>query len=139
MGPWTHGNRSVTFAGDVDFGLRSTLDNNIAEDYLQLRLEWFYRWLKKSEKLPIDDGSRVRFFLMGGSDGKCTEQGRMQHGGKWKSASDSPPADCSETSFYLEWSGERWRLSVCMPTKAKHAEFSYDPNNPVPTIGCISA
>ncbi len=34
LGPWTHGNRSITYAGDVDFGAAATLDENLAEDYL---------------------------------------------------------------------------------------------------------
>ena len=33
MGPWTHGDRSRSYAGDVDFGAASVLDGNIATDY----------------------------------------------------------------------------------------------------------
>ncbi|MGZ8266132.1 MAG: CocE/NonD family hydrolase [Burkholderiales bacterium] len=36
LGPWTHGERSVTFAGDVDFGPEATFDGNVAESYLAL-------------------------------------------------------------------------------------------------------
>jgi hypothetical protein len=38
LGPWTHGGRSVTFAGDIDFGRGSIVDGNLAVDYLELRL-----------------------------------------------------------------------------------------------------
>ena len=41
LGPWTHGQRSVTYAGDVDFGPAATLDGNIAPDYIALRRAWF--------------------------------------------------------------------------------------------------
>ncbi len=46
LGPWTHGDRSLTYAGDVDFGPAATLDNNLAPDFLTLRLNWFDCWLK---------------------------------------------------------------------------------------------
>ena len=45
MGPWTHGDRSLSYAGNVDFGEESVLDSNIAADYFQMRLDWFKRWL----------------------------------------------------------------------------------------------
>lgn len=38
LGPWTHGNRSASFAGEVDFGPQATLDGNLAADFLTLRL-----------------------------------------------------------------------------------------------------
>lgn len=36
LGPWTHGQRSVTFSGDVDFGPDAPLDGNLAADYQTL-------------------------------------------------------------------------------------------------------
>lgn len=133
MGPWTHGNRSVTHAGDVDFGPQSTLDQNIAQDYLQLRLEWFHRWLKP-EAPPFTDRP-VRFFLMGGGDGKRNENGRMQHGGSWITTSHWPPSRLSEKYLNLEWLGGHGRLSEHAPMELEHAGYSYDPHDPVPTIG----
>lgn len=29
LGPWTHGDRSLSYAGEVDFGPESTLDDNL--------------------------------------------------------------------------------------------------------------
>ena len=133
MGPWTHGNRSVTFAGDVDFGPQSTLDHNIARDYLQLRLEWFNRWLKPDSP-PLPD-EPVRYFLMGGGDGSRNQQGRLQHGGCWQSADTWPPPHLSELSLHLDGSGKPGRLSGDIPVEARFAEYRYDPRDPVPTIG----
>ncbi len=48
LGPWTHGDRQLTYAGDVDFGAAATIDGNVAADFLTLRLRWFDRWLKGS-------------------------------------------------------------------------------------------
>ena len=36
LGPWTHGDRSLSYAGDVDFGAAATVDGNLAEDFFAL-------------------------------------------------------------------------------------------------------
>ena len=46
LGPWTHGDRSLTYAGDVDFGPAAPVDGNLAEDFFALRRRWFDRWVK---------------------------------------------------------------------------------------------
>ena len=33
MGPWTHGARSVSYAGDVEQGPTAAVDDNLAVDY----------------------------------------------------------------------------------------------------------
>ncbi len=37
MGPWTHGDRSKTFAGDVDFGTAATIAHTMRSDLLSKR------------------------------------------------------------------------------------------------------
>jgi putative CocE/NonD family hydrolase len=129
MGPWTHGDRSVTHAGDVDFGPQATLDGNIAADYLRLRLDWFRRWLLDgagTEKPP------VRYFQMGGGSGSKTASGRLDHGGCWREARQWPPAEAREVMFYPHADGS---LRAAPPQKAATADYRYDPRDPVPTIG----
>ncbi len=46
LGPWTHGDRSLSYAGDVDFGPAAPVDGNLAEDFFALRRAWFDRWVK---------------------------------------------------------------------------------------------
>ncbi len=46
MGPWTHGAHSVSHAGEIDLGPEAPVDGNLAEDYNELRLRLFDRWLK---------------------------------------------------------------------------------------------
>ena len=142
MGPWTHGNRSVTHAGDVDFGHQSTLDGNIAEDYLRMRLDWFGRWLKDQKDNGVDDVRRVRFFLMGGGDGRKDGNGRMRHGGRWVHSDVWPPANVVQKRLHLEWrdddgGGGVGRLSESVPAAGDGcaAEYLYDPSDPVPTVG----
>ncbi|WP_033319874.1 CocE/NonD family hydrolase [Streptomyces yerevanensis] len=131
MGPWTHGQRCVTYAGDVDFGPDATLSDNLDASYLAFRRRWFDAVLGRGG----DPGAlpRVRYFLMGGGDGRRDEAGRMRHGGRWRTDSQWPPTAARETAFYLHTSGELTTL----PQDAREAwvEYDFDPDNPVPTLG----
>ena len=133
MGPWTHGDRSSTHAGEVDFGGQSALDGNIAEDYLTLRLEWFRRWLLDGDMRTEWGEPRVTYFQMGGGSGEKSASGRLQHGGRWRSADAWPPPDATDRSFYLHSSGAL--LSAIPVERGAVMEYRYDPTDPVPTIG----
>jgi putative CocE/NonD family hydrolase len=133
MGPWTHGGRSVTWAGDVDFGTSATLDGNLAEDYRRLRLDWFDRWLQSRPADATYDAPPVRYFQMGGGDGKRLTTGRLAHGGRWRSAETWPPREVSPVTWYLHADGT---LRAEPPDTAQAwVEYRYDPTDPVPTIG----
>jgi putative CocE/NonD family hydrolase len=129
LGPWTHGERSVTYAGDVDFGAQATLDGALAEDYLAFRLAWFERWLKGRK--PAEDPV-VRYFRMGGGSGRRNAAGRLDHGGTWCTARDWPVPGSEFRAFYLHGDGA---LRTLKPTEDAALEFDFDPANPVPTIG----
>ena len=131
LGPWTHGERSVTFAGDVDFGANATLDGQVAEDYLALRLSWFDRVLKGSAPSAQDDPA-VRYFRMGGGSGRRNEAGRLDHGGSWRSAADWPVPGTDYRAYYLHADGS---LGTTPPRSDGFLEFDFDPAHPVPTIG----
>ncbi|GAA3355377.1 hypothetical protein GCM10017744_017690 [Streptomyces antimycoticus] len=76
---------------------------------------------------------RVRYFLMGGGDGRRDEAGRMRHGGRWHTDTQWAPAGTRETAFYCHTSGE---LSRERPTATRAwVEYDFDPNDPVPTLG----
>ena len=130
LGPWTHGERSVTHAGDVDFGSAATLDAQVAEDYLALRLEWFDRWLKG--KSAHEDPPPVRYFRMGGGSGLRNADGRLDHGGCWRTADDWPLPATKFRSYYLHPEGA---LRTEAPQADAFVEFDFDPAHPVPTIG----
>jgi putative CocE/NonD family hydrolase len=132
LGPWTHGDRSLTYAGDVDFGMAATLDGNLAPDYLTIRLRWFDAWLK-GEKNGVADEPPVRLFIMGGGSGAKNAAGRMDHGGRWRAEKDWPIPDAANTPYYLHGDGA---LAPRMPAAgAVPLSFDYDPQHPVPTIG----
>ena len=132
LGPWTHGDRSLTYAGDVDFGAAATVDGNLAEDFLALRLRWFDRWLKGIEN-GVGSEPAVRMFVMGGGSGRRNAAGRMEHGGRWQSAADWPPPALEHTPYYLHADG---LLSRQPPTaEDAHIAYDFDPSRPVPSIG----
>ena len=70
MGPWTHGQYEVTFAGDIDFGLESHVN------YLDTKLAWFDHYLK-GMKTEVVDWEPVRFFTMGTGGGGRTILGSL--------------------------------------------------------------
>ena len=132
LGPWTHGDRQLTYAGDVDFGPRATLDGNIAPDFLTLRLRWFDRWLKGIRN-GVDREPAVRLFVMGGGSGLKNAAGRMDHGGAWRSERDWPIPGTRWTPYYLEGVAG---LSTHKPAVEEESrQFEYDPRRPVPSIG----
>lgn len=132
LGPWTHGNRSVSYAGDVDFGPRATLDGNLAENYLAFRLRWFDRWLKGIEN-GVDTEPSVKLFVMGGGSGRRNAEGRLDHGGTWQSFEDWPLPQACYPRYYFHGDG---RLDTRMPSGAAEPLcYDYDPLHPVPTIG----
>ncbi|MBL8628212.1 MAG: CocE/NonD family hydrolase [Rhodospirillaceae bacterium] len=131
IGPWTHGQRSKTFAGDVDFGPRATLDDNLAADYVALRLDWFDHYLR-GHPAPQSLKSPVKIFVMGGGSGRRTDDGRIDHGGTWRDEADWPLQRAQVTPFYLHADGG---LSPHKPANAATRDWTHDPSDPVLTIG----
>jgi hypothetical protein len=132
LGPWTHGDRQLTYAGDVDFGPTATIDGNVATDFLTLRLRWFDRYLKGIRN-GMDAEPKVRVFVMGGGTGRRNAAGRIDHGGRWRAERDWPIPDTTWTSYFFARSGglgvEKSRDDFAWD------EYVFDPRTPVPTIG----
>lgn len=128
MGPWTHGDRSVTGFGDVDFGPQATIDSWCG-DWKSYRLGFFDHVTKGK---PTDEPP-VRVFLMGGGTGRRNAEGRLDHGGQWLSLSDWPPEDVRYTPYYFSNDGGLGREMAA--EGAAPLRYDFDPSNPVPTIG----
>jgi len=131
LGPWTHGQHSITYAGDVDFGPAAIFEGHIDEDYLKFRADWFDHCLKPGT--PKTDTPTVRYFRMGGGSGRKNADGRLDHGGTWHSAADWPIPGSEFRNYYLHSDGTLRRE----PPQSTTASLSYDfdPDNPVPTMG----
>jgi putative CocE/NonD family hydrolase len=132
LGPWTHGDRSLTYAGDVDFGPSAPVDGNLAEDFFALRRRWFDQWLKGLAN-GVEAELPVRVFVMGGGSGRRNSAGRLDHGGRWRMAADWPLPETQRTKFYLH---SNRRLGRDLPDEnARPLDYVVDPRHPVPTIG----
>ena len=126
MGPWTHGGWGVSNAGDVDFGTHSFINYN------DLRLAWFDHYLK-GMNTEVSDWSPVKIFVMGTGEGLPNYQGRLHHSGHWRDERDFPLPDTQFTPYYLHADGG---LSTTLPSADESTScFSFDPRDPVPTIG----
>ena len=131
MGPWTHGARSTTFSGDIDFGPGATLDADTGTSIFEQRLRWYDRHLKQTSGLG--ENPPVRLFIMGGGSGRKTAEGRLDHGGRWRSERDWPIPDARLTAFHLHPDGG---LKTAAPAaEVRPIVYDFDPNHPVPTIG----
>lgn len=133
MGPWVHGGigRAETHVGDVDFGSAALVK---PEEYSTLQLKWFDQALK-GKTTGIYEEPPVKMFVMGGGDGRKNQEGRMNHGGKWRFEKDWPLPRARNTKFYFHADGS---LSTTRPRDEKTTVFLYDPKDPVPTIGGAS-
>ena len=132
LGPWTHGDRSLNYAGDVDFGATAPVDGNLAEDFFELRRRWFDRWLKGVPN-GVEPEPPVRIFVMGGGSGRRNADGRLDHGGRWRSAADWPLPETQWAKLYLH--SDRSLGAEPQSSDAVPVDYLSDPKSPVPTIG----
>ena len=131
LGPWTHGDRSLSYAGEVDFGDAAPVDGTLAADFFDLRRRWFDHWMRG---LPngVETEPKVRVFVMGGGSGRRNRDGRLDHGGRWREASEWPLPETRWTRFYLH---PDHGLSPTPPASAGALDYVFDPRNPAPTRG----
>ena len=132
MGPWLHGARNSTSAGDAEFGPEATVGGHVCASWLEFRRRWFDRWLKQVEN-GVDAEPRVSVFLMGGGTARRTPAGRFDHGGRWIEGTDWPLPGTEFRPFHLHADG---RLAEETPgDDVPPVVYDFDPRNPVPTIG----
>ncbi len=131
LGPWTHGDRSLSHAGEVEFGDAAPVDGNLADDFFDLRRRWFDHWIRGMSN-GVGAEPPVRVFVMGGGSGRRNRDGRLDHGGRWRAASEWPLPETHWTRFYLY--PDRG-LGVEPPTRAGALDYVFDPRDPAPTRG----
>jgi putative CocE/NonD family hydrolase len=129
VGIWLHGGSmlSSSHVGEVDFGLDA-----IVGDLNSVRLQFFDQYMKGYDT-GIEDGPPIEVFVMGGGSGLKNAEGRMQHGGSWRGAERWPLPETRFTNYYLHADGS---LSPEPPGQTDPPSvYTYNPNDPVPTIG----
>ena len=128
LGPWTHGDRSQTWFGDVEFGPDATIDS-WAGDWRDYRLRFF----DQAVHGRADGEPPVRYFIMGGGSGRRNIAGHLEHGGRWATAETWPPPGMVRQAWHLHPAG---LLAPAPPvTNAPPISYDFDPAHPVPTIG----
>ncbi len=132
LGPWTHGDRSLSYAGEVEFGPAAPVDGNLAEDFFELRRRWFDRWIKQAEN-GVETEPAVRVFIMGGGSGRRNRDGRLEHGGFWRSAAAWPLPQTRWTRLHLH--SDRGLATTAPPPGAAPLDYTFDPRDPTPTLG----
>ena len=125
IGPWTHGGQTRNWAGDAQFTPDAALDFNA------WRLRWLDRWMKGTEN-GVDREAPVRLYVMGGGDAHKTAEGRVFVGGSWRDEQEWPLARTAYTPYYLHAGG---LLAPDKPSSHPPSVYSFDPRNPVPTLG----
>jgi uncharacterized protein len=121
LGPWCHGPTSPEGRiGDVVFGKDAILDE------IGTALEWFDYSLKDASN-DYAAGAPVRLFVMGEN--------------RWRDEKEFPLARTRYTRYYLRstkspnTAAGDGTLSPQAPGSEPPAAFTYDPADPVPTIG----
>jgi putative CocE/NonD family hydrolase len=131
MGPWIHGQQAKSTHGQVDFGAEAAIHSELA-----WRLEWYDHWLKGSDNSvgkAAPFATKVRLYVMGTGDGHKTDKGLLFHGGAWREEHEWPLTRAKSTPYYLGKSG---LLGTEKPSADQDkSTFTFDPQNPVPTIG----
>lgn len=133
MGPWIHGQQGKSAHGQVDFGADAAIP-----DELGWRLEWYDHWLKgrgNSVGKAAPFATKVRIFTMGTGDGRKTEKGMLSHGGRWRDENEWPPAASKPVKYFFGANGQLDNTAATTPTQTASTSFTFDPKNPVPTIG----
>lgn len=121
VGPWTHTaiGDAAPF-GDIDFGSQAGMD--IPAEHLR----WYDQRLKGLDT-GIDEEPPIRIFVMGANE--------------WRSEQEWPLERTEYTRFYLHSSGRAnssfgdGALTTDAPEVESFDSYSYDPENPVPTLG----
>ncbi|GAB5412457.1 MAG: CocE/NonD family hydrolase [Congregibacter sp.] len=110
LGPWPHGWNASTTTGEVDFGDRSLINDEV------MMLEWFDHYLKGQ---PLAKRAPVLLFVMGRNE--------------WREEQEWPLARTVYQDWYLHANGT---LSPEPPeADSGRLSYLYDPADPVPTLG----
>ena len=125
-GPWAYGE-----VGDVEFGPEYPSNDRHERDRDE-QMRFFDQFLKGIDT-GISDEPKMKIFVMGGGNGIKSDQGRMSHGGRWCLEEVWPLPQTKLTTYHFHADGTL--RSETPEVDAPSSSYSYDPENPVPTIG----
>ena len=96
-------------------------------DYHEIMLGFFDRFVKGVKNTRIDSLAKVTYFTMGSN--------------KWQTSDTWPPAGAAPLTYYLSSGGKAntlngdGALTTAPPPQDQPDRFTYDPMNPVPSVG----
>jgi putative CocE/NonD family hydrolase len=126
IGPWSHDEAEGTKMGDLDFGPQAAVRMR-DEEY-----RWFTYWLGDDDakaSVAAPDASPIRRFVMGRNE--------------WRQSRTWPPEEIEVRPYYLHSGGRAnslagdGSLSTEEPREEPADRFSYDPEDPVLTVGGV--
>lgn len=121
LGPWTHGVLQEK-AGELIFRGAKKPPGDVHDAW-----RWFDHWLKGTNN-RIDRAPAVTYYVLGDvSDTNAP-------GNLWRTANTWPPLRATPTRFYLH--GDQ-TLSTAKPAAHEPLTYTYDPQQPAPTVGGI--
>ncbi|MGE3820785.1 MAG: CocE/NonD family hydrolase [Isosphaeraceae bacterium] len=124
IGPWVHGSQGSNVSGEVEFSADAAID------LLAYRLRWYDRWMRGIAN-GVGEEAPVWIYVMGTGDDSRSPAGRLRHGGFWRAEREWPIARARPMTLYLASDG---RLTDA-PASEGSQTYTFDPAEPVPTIG----
>ncbi len=109
-----------TKIGDLDVG-------DARYDYAKLEYDWFDHFLKGKDNGVLQKHPKVMYYLMGKN--------------QWKDSPSWPPPGVQPKTYYLSSAGSantlygNGALTEAAPHSDRPDRYTYDPANPVPTVG----
>ena len=119
MGPWTHGGAGKVVQGELTYPENSV--NNFSNGLFWEMVNEY----TMDQPGYYNDWPTVYYYVMGDVDDKNAP------GNEWRSEDKWPP-EHTNRSWYLHENG---LLSTTFPSDYEPLSYSYDPNDPVPTVG----
>ncbi len=122
VGPWVHGYNGGVYP-EKNFGLMA---HDGVADVTAMQIRWFDHWLKGIDN-GVPEAAPVRLFVMGRD--------------QWREEADWPLPDTRWEHWYLHSDGHAnsatgdGHLSTTAPGAEPPDSYTYDPHDPVPTVG----
>jgi uncharacterized protein len=115
MGTSYHNDVTIDPVGERVFGVAAQdVSHDLTDSMCDLQLRWMDRWLKGREDV---DEPAVKVFVMGEN--------------RWREFDEWPPP-ATGTAWFLQPDG---RLDTTEPPASTPDEYTYDPDEPAPTLG----
>lgn len=119
MGPWTHGGANNIHQGQLTYPIN-------CKDSFSANLFWdMVNQYTMNQQGEFDDWPSVYYYVMGDVNDSNAP------GNEWR-ATEIWPVPCTEIEWYMHEDGH---LSTSEPSDYEPLTYSYDPTDPVPTVG----